>query len=147
VQTLEQELGVSPLEATTHLYQAIKENNIPPLPPALQAPVLPLADQNVGKRFIASASTPIDHAESHVDGHADGRDSSRPYTATAGYPLVGRADEWATLINAYNAINGGGRAIVLEGDAGIGKTRLADELLAYARSRGANVISARCYEG
>src|SRR5713101_6051146 len=146
VQTLEQELGVSPLEATTHLYQAIKENNIPPLPPALQAPVLPLADQNVGTRFIASASTHLD-TKSHVDGHADGRDSSRPYILTAGYPLVGRADERATLINAYNAINGGGRAIVLEGDAGIGKTRLADELLTTARSRGANVISVRCYEG
>src|SRR5207248_2977441 len=32
VQVLEQELGVAPLEATTQLYQAIKENQTPPPP-------------------------------------------------------------------------------------------------------------------
>ncbi len=51
------------------------------------------------------------------------------------------------MLKMYQAINRGGRAIVLEGDAGIGKTRLADELLAYARNEGAEVIAARCYEG
>ena len=153
VQALEQELGVSPLETTTHLYQLIKENKIPAPPPALPAPVP--SHENVGTRLIASASTSIDPVESHgngrTDGHKDGRgngrDESRPYTATTGYPLVGRMDEWATILKTYQAINGGGRVIVLEGDAGIGKTRLADELLAHARDRGANIISASCYEG
>jgi tetratricopeptide (TPR) repeat protein len=51
------------------------------------------------------------------------------------------------MLKTYQAINGGGWAIVLEGDAGIGKTRLADELLAYGRNGGAEVIAARCYEG
>ena len=37
--------------------------------------------------------------------------------------------------------------ILLEGEAGIGKTRLAEEFLADAQSEGAIVISARCYEG
>jgi predicted ATPase len=64
-----------------------------------------------------------------------------------GYSLVGRVDEWATMLKTYQEINGGGRVIVLEGDAGIGKTRLADELLTCARDRQANAIVARCYEG
>ena len=40
-----------------------------------------------------------------------------------------------------------GHLILLEGEAGIGKTRLAEEFLADAQSKGAIVISARCYEG
>ena len=47
VQTLEQELGVSPLESTTRLYQLIKENQIPPLPPPLPAPVFVIKNQQV----------------------------------------------------------------------------------------------------
>ena len=158
VQALEQELGVSPLEATTHLYQLIKENKIPAPPPALPAAIP--AHDNAETRIIASAATlpsqsvpiaheeSIDRAESHVNGKADGREDSHPFTTTsAGYPLVGRVDEWATMLKTYQEINGGGRVIVLEGDAGIGKTRLADELLTFARARQANVITARCYEG
>ncbi|HEU0000272.1 MAG TPA: AAA family ATPase, partial [Ktedonobacteraceae bacterium] len=154
VQALDQELGVSPLEATTHLYQLIKENNIPAPPPPLQAPAL--SHEHVGTRFIASVPMPTlasisasrveEQANGHGNGHAGGRDSSRPYTP-ANYPLVGRADEWATVINTYLTITDSGKLILLEGDAGIGKTRLAGELLAYARGRGANIISARCYEG
>ena len=40
-----------------------------------------------------------------------------------------------------------GHLMLLEGEAGIGKTRLAEEFLADAQSKGAIVISARCYEG
>jgi len=170
VQALEQELGVSPLETTTHLYQRIKENNIPSLPPPLPSPI----PATVGTQFIASApsasaatpsiAAPVasteraerrEQVENHVNGHrdggdngreGDGHDESRPYIS-AGYPLVGRAGEWAAMLKTYQGMNGSGRAIVLEGDAGIGKTRLADELLAYARNGEAEVIAARCYEG
>jgi predicted ATPase len=34
----------------------------------------------------------------------------------------------------------------VEGEAGVGKTRLMEEFLGYARSRGARVFSGRCYE-
>src|SRR5918999_4629431 len=37
--------------------------------------------------------------------------------------------------------------VVLEGEAGIGKTRLAEEFLAYAESRGSVTVAARCYPG
>ena len=36
--------------------------------------------------------------------------------------------------------------MVIEGEAGIGKTRLAEELLAYAQRRGAPVLAGRAYE-
>ncbi len=132
VQVLEQELGVSPLEATTQLYQLIKENHIPPLPMPLPERVF-----GIGKQQADSAATP-----DTLDVYLPLKDA-----ALAGYPLVGRAEEWATVLTTYHASEESGRVIILEGDAGIGKTRLANELLAYARSKGANVISARCYEG
>ena len=61
-------------------------------------------------------------------------------------PLVGRGAEQAQLRVVYAAAGAGALAAV-EGQAGIGKTRLADDLLAAARAAGGVGLSARCYEG
>ncbi|HEU0029860.1 MAG TPA: AAA family ATPase [Kofleriaceae bacterium] len=59
-------------------------------------------------------------------------------------PLLGRAGELAALeAAAREAIGGGGAALLLiEGEAGIGKTRIVDELV--RRVRGARVGRAKC---
>lgn len=62
-------------------------------------------------------------------------------------PLVGRSRELAALLRAYDAISADGHFVVLEGEAGIGKTRLAEAFLAHVRAKGAVTIAARCYEG
>jgi DNA-binding SARP family transcriptional activator len=62
-------------------------------------------------------------------------------------PLVGRSAEWATLLEAYRAAAGDGRLVVLEGEAGVGKTRLAEEFVAHAAGAGATTVSGRCYDG
>ncbi len=59
------------------------------------------------------------------------------------YPLVGRAAELAAMQWAYEA----GRLIVVEGEPGIGKTRLAREFAVWTSRTGARVLEARCYEG
>ena len=64
-----------------------------------------------------------------------------------GYPLVGRSQELIKLKQVYDGIHSVGHLMLLEGEAGIGKTRLAEEFLADAQSEGAIVIAARCYEG
>ena len=72
-----------------------------------------------------------------------------PVVATAPLPrapLVGRAREWEALLGAYDGIAGDGRVVLLEGEAGIGKTRLAEELVAALRARGAAVLGGRAYE-
>jgi DNA-binding SARP family transcriptional activator/predicted ATPase len=61
-------------------------------------------------------------------------------------PLIGRAEALATLVDAHAAAQPDGGLAVIEGEAGIGKTRLADELVGHARSRGAVVLTARCHD-
>lgn len=62
-------------------------------------------------------------------------------------PLLGRAPELRAIEDAYAASAREGQLVVVEGEAGIGKTRLAEELLAQARNEGATTILVRCYEG
>ena len=61
-------------------------------------------------------------------------------------PLVGRGAEWASLLSALTSANADPCLITIEGEAGIGKTRLAEEFLAYVGSRGRHTIAARCYQ-
>src|SRR6266566_8496721 len=138
VQVLEQELGVAPLEATTQLYQAIKENQVPPPPIPLQIANPVSKQQEVGSNVPLTDSSPGQSPLSQV-----------PVTShlNANYPIVGRAKEWSALVNAYETIGSDGHVVILEGEAGIGKTRLAEEFLAHIQSRGAALIAARCYEG
>ena len=61
--------------------------------------------------------------------------------------LRGRAAEIGTLGEALDRIASGRSAVVLiEGEAGIGKTRLLDEVLEGARSRGMQVAAGRAEE-
>lgn len=62
-------------------------------------------------------------------------------------PLVGRDAELAELIDVYDSISTDGQVVLVEGEAGIGKTRLAIELLEHASKREARILSARCHEG
>ena len=60
--------------------------------------------------------------------------------------LVGRAEQLRELRTAWNAAAAGKPAVVLVvGEAGIGKTRLVDELSRIAASTGGRVLAARCY--
>jgi DNA-binding SARP family transcriptional activator len=61
--------------------------------------------------------------------------------------FVGRERELGEVIAAFDdARSGRGRLVLLTGEAGIGKSRLADELAGHAQARGANVLWGRCWE-
>ena len=61
--------------------------------------------------------------------------------------LLGREREMAALRAALaSASRGRGRLVLLSGEAGIGKTRLADTFAAEAREGGARVAWGRCWE-
>ncbi|HET8821709.1 MAG TPA: BTAD domain-containing putative transcriptional regulator [Thermoleophilaceae bacterium] len=64
-----------------------------------------------------------------------------------GNAFVGRERELAQLVGGLgDAFAGRGRLFLLVGEPGIGKSRLADELIAHAKKRGARVLVGRCWE-
>ncbi len=116
VRTLSRELGVSPLQETADLYEQVNDGR---LAPPVAAP--PVAPEHARPRARQAGTAP-----------------SEP-------PLPGRDRELAALTAAHAAAAGGGQLVVIEGEAGIGKTRLFDELARRARAAGAVVLAARCH--
>jgi DNA-binding SARP family transcriptional activator len=62
--------------------------------------------------------------------------------------LIGREREWKVLSGAWKAArHGDGRIVLLEGESGVGKTRLAEESLRWILTNGGTVLRGRCYDG
>jgi DNA-binding SARP family transcriptional activator len=69
-----------------------------------------------------------------------------PEMAVTGSALVGRGEEWETLRSAWaRAVDGESRLVVIMGEAGIGKSRLAEELRDWVRRQGFVSAISRCY--
>jgi DNA-binding SARP family transcriptional activator len=120
VATLDRELGVVPLASTTARYEAIRDAEQP-------APLV------ITPRRTAA-----------VPAGAETVGSALPAVA----PLVGRGDAMDRLVSAMPSDAAGpGRIMALIGEAGIGKTRLAEALADRIRGRGGTVLAARAYMG
>ena len=139
VRILDQELGVAPLEETTRLYQLILNHE------PLDALLPRLEVLYSGDTALTSKQTPIPPASTNETEFLTDPAPARQ-SAALSRPLVGRENEWQRLLDRFDQLERGVFAS-LEGEAGIGKTRLAEEFLAYARSKGARIIQARCYSG
>src|SRR5205807_5430894 len=99
VRVLDEELGVAPLPETTRVAELLRENRSPPPPE--------FPDGSAAARAYSAQARPV-------------------VPATAGFPLVGRGREWDALQEAYAAATERGCFVVLQGEPGIGKTRLAE---------------------
>ena len=121
VRVLDRELGVAPLAETTALAEAIRDGRVAPPPRRATDPfAAPVA--------ASRAATPL----------------TGPAEAS---PLVGRADELGVLLGGFGAPGPDGRLLVVEGEAGIGKTRLGAALAEGARARGATVLAVEVHGG
>ena len=68
-------------------------------------------------------------------------------TIDGGSRLIGRDAERAHVLRSlHDAKSGRGSLILLLGDAGVGKSRLAEDALAAARRLGCQTLAGRCYE-
>lgn len=66
--------------------------------------------------------------------------------STARPALVGRREEWKVLLNAWRrTANGHTSFVLISGEAGLGKTRLADEFLEWASQQGVTTARSRSY--
>src|SRR5262245_37546090 len=71
----------------------------------------------------------------------------RPSSPPSPPPLVGRDRELALLHDRLTAArNGRGSLVLIGGEAGIGKTALADALCRQAVDTGVHVLSGHCYD-
>lgn len=71
-----------------------------------------------------------------------------PPPRTSVFPLVGRHAEWHALLGAWRAADGGRpRLVLIRGEAGIGKSRLAEELVDWCGLQRIRALTARCHAG
>ena len=62
-------------------------------------------------------------------------------------PFIGREPEVAQLVTMLDqAARGQGQTVLVEGESGIGKSRLVEEARSYAQTRGISSLSGKCYE-
>jgi DNA-binding SARP family transcriptional activator/predicted ATPase len=69
-----------------------------------------------------------------------------PPAAPTALPLTGRAADLEALVAAHRSVDADGRLAVAEGEAGVGKSRLAAELIETVCGLGASVVAARCHD-
>src|SRR2546430_5428211 len=75
-------------------------------------------------------------------------DTDVPRGRLASSPVVGRDDELSLLeAGIDDALAGRGRLFVVVGDAGVGKTRFADEVASRAKQRGSRILWGRGWAG
>lgn len=124
VRAMREELGASPLPSTTDLYRQIQRRTLPRPVPKASAKIGPNAGVANGKPKSADAIYTLNHP-----------------------PFVGRAREYQELMQALHAAQTGtGRVVLVEGEPGIGKSRLLQETLDYARGHGVLTLVTHCYQ-
>jgi DNA-binding SARP family transcriptional activator/predicted ATPase len=122
VRILDEELSVPPLPETTDLYQAIQNDRV--------------TQNDKVTRWQGDKVTEITPSPKQPQ-------VAHPFT----HSLIGREDELHQMRQLYQQVGPDGRLLIIEGEPGIGKTRLAEALAAWAAANGAATLTARCYEG
>ena len=121
------------------------------IPPALNELILALLEKDPRKRPASAAAV-----RAVLDALRAAPSEQPPAGARHANPLeglaagvhVGRETEIDELCTAVDlAVRGRGQLVLIAGEGGIGKTRLAEQVTTYAQLRGATVLWGRCYEG
>ena len=91
-------------------------------------------------------ATPGQGLQESIPGGAQTEQIEQELAPSTSTPLVGRGSEWAQLLAAWQRASAGRpQLVVLSGEAGIGKTRLAEALLSEVGRQGHATALARCY--
>ena len=146
--------GADPLAVVS---QHVHASVVPPrvlradMPRALEAVILRLLAKDPNQRFATATETlaALRASLSEPDNGASGEaaDAVAILDALSRGRLVGRAVELAEMRELWRrAREGRGHAVLLSGEPGAGKTRLAREVTVQAALDGAVVLTGGCYE-
>jgi DNA-binding SARP family transcriptional activator len=119
VRILDRELGVAPLLETTELAETIRDGRLGPM-------------ETTPEQSVQTRVTPDLGPASEVG---------------PTLPMVGRDGDLARLLAGLRSVGPAGRLLVIEGEAGVGKTRLAEAVAAEVRSHGGVVLEAHAVAG
>src|SRR5437588_7325256 len=130
------DLALGDASAAGRVYATLRAHLAEELRVQPSAETVALADQIRASAAASRGSTPARRAAV---------ESRPPNELTA--PLVGRAAAFSQLVASFQQARGGQpQAVLLVGEAGIGKTRLAREFVAWAQAQGAEVLSGQAFE-
>ncbi len=120
-QVMQAELDAAPEAATTELYESIRSGRYA-----------------VGHALAVAGAAPIpEQAPAAIN----------PLEAWSPVRMVGRDAELAYLHQRWERARAGqGRLVLVQGEAGMGKTRLVEEFAQQLRWQGRRVLWGRCYE-
>ena len=130
-QRLDMELGIPVSPQTAALVSQLRPEAARPWP--------------AGRERLAGDAGQAGQAGQAAAGHAAAGHSvaSAEHSVAPAGGLVGREQDFAVLARAWQAArNGSGGTVLLEGEGGVGKTRLAEELQAAARRESPGVFGA-----
>src|SRR6266446_3538098 len=129
-------LALGDPSAALQVYAACRARLAEDLRVQPSAETVALAEQIRASAAVSRGSTPVRPAAVQ---------SGPPSDLAA--PLVGRAAAFRHLVGNFQQARGGQpQAVLLVGEAGIGKTRLATEWLAWARAQGADIMRGHALE-
>ncbi len=117
VALFDRELGVPPLRETTDLYDAIREGTLPDV-------------------VVSSGRVPQNPGRGQA-----------VHEVPPSLPMAGRDPELRVLLEAWHRATSDGRVGLVEGEAGIGKTRLAETIADRIRAAGGTALASRGYPG
>lgn len=134
VRVLERELGVPPQDETNQLYEVIKADQLP----STQWTYAPLPSQPANdsprKNFISPQPlTPSEKTASPFERLIRGR-------------MIGRESEMGRVNTIWErVITGESRVLLISGEPGIGKSRLAREIIAITEASNAEILNDQCH--
>ncbi len=157
--------GKPPFEADDPFSVISMHVNVPPVSPRFYSPGIPAVLESVILRLLAKDPTEryasadelarvLQTALVSIESPDEVAAAAETQVTTASLldmmtrgRLIDREEELASLKSALESmLSARGQAIFVAGEPGIGKTRLAEDLLVYARLRGCLALVGRCYE-
>lgn len=141
---LKRELRVEPSAETAALYEHIRAGELRALTEAAKSAIAP-PEPHLDKQGIAPAPViPPLYDQVIRQEKTAAAPVRRPFLTTTDYALAGRQAEQQKLRTVWRELNAP-HFVWIEGEAGMGKTRLAEDLLMLAEAEGQDVARTRTH--